>query len=135
MVNIKVMIKERESNFKLFGLVPFERMRREGKSSPDTKNFALTMQTEMGLAKMFQRIWNDWTENSSLININFSNDFALTRILSNILSRESPVLYYFHVRKMNSMNETRDNENSKDLLNFSELIKPIHLRNNNDTQS
>lgn len=36
-------------------------------------------------------------------------------------------MFIFNVRKMHSMNETRDNENSKDILNFTEMMKPIHL--------
>lgn len=118
----------------MVGLVPFERMRKEGKSNPSTKNFALTMQGLMSIAKMFQWIWNDWTDSSSLIMGNYSNDFAISWIFSNILTKDFPINFYFFVRKMHSMNEPWDNENSKDILNFTELMKPIHLRNNNETQ-
>ena len=89
----------------------------------------------MALSKLCQWLWNDWLESSSLIASGYQQENTLSKILSNTLSKDHPIIFIFLIWKMHSMNETWDNESAKDILNFTEIMKPIHLRTGTETQT
>ncbi len=54
-------------------------------------------------------------------------------ILGSVLQKDTLLGFLFSINLIESAASTRSNEDAKDILNFTEIMKPIHLRNNNDS--
>ena len=55
--------------------------------------------------------------------------------MNNQLQKDIPIVFLFEVKAIATSNDIRDNENAKDILNYTEMMKPPHMRANNDSQS
>ncbi len=53
--------------------------------------------------------------------------------MNNQLQKDIPIVFLFEVKAIATSNDIRDNENAKDILNYTEMMKPPHMRANNDS--